>query len=316
MPLDPILKRLIAKAYHAGFADIHHFNSEEMRRFLTHPKLKVTQASFKDFQIHSAVSLRCYQPATLCTTSPAVIYISATAFVIDRIDANNDYCSLLANNLGMKIIHVAHRLAPEHKFPRFLYDCLDSIHWIHHHAADLGIEQDKIALWGESSGASIAAACTHILRDQKLPIIKHQTLFYPMVDLVTPYPSKESYGQGYMLDKAFIQWLDARGFEPDQDRSHPHASPLLSPNFTDLPPATIITAECDPLRDEGEAYVQKLQLAGVKVHAKRFQGMIHGFMRFYNKVSAANEALAWSTNLLQQFYQLPQTQDQCCRESQ
>lgn len=305
MTLDPIIKRLIAKAYLNGFGDIHHFTPEQMRLYLSHPKLQVEQASYQDFTTHDALTLRCYTPIQIPNTQPlpAVIYICATAFVIDRLDASNDYCSLLANTLQMKVINVAHRLAPEHKFPRFLNDCIASIKWIDQHTKALSILKDKIAIWGESSGGSIAATSTHVLRDEGNPIIKHQTLFYPMVDLVTPFPSKETYGKGYMLDKPFIQWLDARGFHPQQDRSHPLASPLLSTNFSNLPPATIITAGFDPLRDEGEAYAQKLLSAKVPIAFKRFEGMIHGFMRFYQKVSATKEALAFASDALKQHFQ-------------
>lgn len=305
MPLDPTLKRLLAKAYLNGFGNIHQFSSEQMRRYLSHPKLKVEQASYKDYKFQDALILRCYTPSGMLETQslPAIIYISATAFVIDRLDASNDYCSLLANNLQMKIINVAHRLAPEHKFPRFLNDCIDSVKWIYRQAKELSINQNKIGIWGESSGGSIAASCTHVLRDEESPILKHQTLFYPMVDLVTPFPSKSLYAYGYMLDKPFIEWLDARGFQPEQNRADPLASPLLSTNFSNLPPATIITAEFDPLRDEGEAYAQKLQRAAIPVTAKRFDGMIHGFMRFYHKVDTAKKALTYACDALKQTFE-------------
>ncbi|MBN9287168.1 MAG: hypothetical protein BGO43_00880 [Gammaproteobacteria bacterium 39-13] len=304
MPLDPSLKRLIAKAYLNGFGSIHQFSPEQMRRYLSHPKLKVPQASYKDYTLQDVLTLRCYTPSGKSETEflPVIIYISATAFVIDRLDASNDYCSLLANSLQMKVINVAHRLAPEHKFPRFLNDCVDSVKWVFEYAHKLKIDQNKIGIWGESSGGSIAASCTHVLRDEGSSILKHQTLFYPMVDLVTPFPSKSLYAYGYMLDKPFIEWLDARGFHPEQNRADPLASPLLSAHFSNLPPATIITAEFDPLRDEGEVYAQKLQQANVLVNAKRFDGMIHGFMRFYHKVEAAKAALDYACDALKQTF--------------
>lgn len=292
--MNPTLKRLLTKAYLSGFGDLHQLSHEEIRRYLQHPKLKVQITPFQDFQTSHGLTLRCYTPTALMnqtSPAPAVIYLSATAFVLDRLDACNDYCSLLANNLGMKVINIAHRLAPEFKFPRFLYDCTESIEWIADNAAQLGVDPHKIAIWGESSGGSIAASCTHVLRDAGRPIIQHQTLFYPMVDLVNPFRSKTLYSNGFMLDKTFVQWLDARGFHPEQDRSCPLASPLLSSNFAQLPPATIISAQYDPLRDEGEAYAKKLKAAGVKVTTKRFMGMIHGFMRFYPKVEATQAAL-------------------------
>lgn len=292
--MNPTLKRLLTKAYLSGFGELHRLSHEEIRRYLQHPKLKVLEAPFQDFQTSHGLTLRCYTPTRLenpKSASPAVIYLSATAFVLDRLDACNDYCSLLANNLGMKVINIAHRLAPEFKFPRFLYDCTESIEWIADNATQLGIDANKIAIWGESSGGSIAASCTHVLRDKGKPIIQHQTLFYPMVDLVNPFRSKTLYSNGFMLDKTFVEWLDARGFHPDQDRSCPLASPLLATDFTHLPPATIISAQYDPLRDEGEAYAKKLTIAGVEVLSKRFMGMIHGFMRFYPKVEATQAAL-------------------------
>lgn len=296
MPLDPTLHRLIKKAYLNDFGNIHTFTADKMRLYLSHPKLNGSQANYQDFVTDTGITLRCYSPNndSLEKALPAVIYLSATAFIIDRLDASNDYCSLLANRLNMRIINIAHRLAPEHKFPGFLHDCLDSIRWIAKHADLLNIEPTKISLWGESSGASIAATCTHVLRDQGTPLIKHQTLFYPMVDLVSPFPSKEQYAEGYMLDRKFIQWLDSQGFTPAQNRACPLASPLLSENFFDLPPATIISAEYDPLRDEGIAYAKKLKQAGVKVSHQVFEGTIHGFMRFYPKIKASEEALQFA----------------------
>lgn len=296
MPMNPTLKRLLTKAYLNGFGNLHQLSHEEIRHYLQHPKIKVLAAPFQDFQTSHGLTLRCYTPAASNTQQPlpAVIYLSATAFVLDRLDACNDYCSLLANSLQMKVINIAHRLAPEFKFPRFLYDCTESIEWIAEQAALLKVDPHKIAIWGESSGGSIAATSTHVLRDAGKNIIKHQTLFYPMVDLVDPFRSKTLYSDGFMLDKSFVKWLDERGFEPTQNRACPLASPLLSSDFKGLPPATVITAQYDPLRDEGEAYAKKLKEAGVNVSLKRFYGMIHGFMRFYPKVDATQAALEFA----------------------
>ena len=304
MGLDPTLKRLLAKAYLNGFGNIHRFSAEQMRRYLSHPKLKGQKASYKDFKTSQDLSLRCYTPHTFDQQEvlPVVIYLSASAFVIDRLDASNDYCSLLANTLNMKVINVSHRLAPEHKFPRFLIDCMESIQWIFQNATQCAIDPAKIALWGESSGGSIAATCTHLLRDEGHSPIQHLTLFYPMVDLVSPFPSKDEFSFGFMLDSAFIEWLDSIGFEPTQDRADPLVSPLLSANFKNLPKATIITAEFDPLRDEGEAYVQKCIDAGVEVKHQRFEGMIHGFMRFYSKVETAKTALHFACDALKEHF--------------
>src|SRR5690606_5237580 len=117
--------------------------------------------------------------------------------IINHSASSNEYCSLLANTLGMKIIYISHRLAPICTFPDFLYECLDAIKWIYQHPNEMGILRDKIAIWGESSGGNIAASLTHLLRDQGLDIIRHQTLVYPMVDLSHEYPSKKEFAHGY-----------------------------------------------------------------------------------------------------------------------
>ncbi len=300
MIVDPLLKRLIAKAYLNGFGDLHLLSPEQMRLSLRSTKFNVEKASYQDIVTDDGITLRCYSPNGYAATDklPAVIYIPANAYVINRLDTNNDYCSLLANKLQMKIIGVSHRLIPEHKFPKFLYDCLDSIKWIYARSELLHLQHDKLSLWGESSGATIAVTSTHLLRDEGLPIIKYLTLFYPMLDRVTVFPSKKAFEQGYMLDKPFIDWLDANAFTPSQDRRDPKVSPLFATSFENLPPTTMITAECDPLRDEGEAYVEKLRAAKVTVNAKRFEGTIHCFMRFYPKLPASQEALTFACDAL------------------
>ncbi|MGD9591866.1 MAG: alpha/beta hydrolase, partial [Candidatus Berkiella sp.] len=300
MIVDPMLKRLIAKAYLNGFGDLHLFSPEQMRLSLRPAKFNVQKASYQDFITEGGITLRCYSPSNTDSKQnlPGVIYISANAYVVNRLDTSNDYCSLLANELQMKVISVSHRLIPEFKFPKFVYDCLESIKWIYAHSEKLNLAHDKLSLWGESSGGNIATACTHLLRDEGLPLIKYLTLFYPMMDLITPFASKTQFEYGFMLDKPFIEWLKINAFHHAQEYADPLASPLFATSFNNLPPTTIITAECDPLRDEGEAYVTKLQAANIKVAAKRYDGMIHCFMRFYPKLSASKEALNFACTTL------------------
>lgn len=297
MPLNPTIQRLITKAYHNDFGNLHAFDETKMRAYLSPPKIKLQATEYTDYKTDHNIDIRCYSPSYTTLQAidtpqklPVVIFISATAFVLDRLGASNDYCSLIANTLKMKVINIQHRLAPEYKFPVFLDDCIDSILWIANHADALNIDAEQIFIWGESSGATIAISCTHELRDRSIALIKHQTLFYPMVDRVNDYPSKTEFGSGYMLDQTFIDWLDERGFHPEQDRAHPRISPVLAQDFSQLPPATVITAHYDPLRDEGELYAKKLQQAQTPVFHYRFPDMIHGFMRFYGKIPAAETA--------------------------
>lgn len=292
MPLDPALQRLVAMVYRSGFGKLHQYTPEQIMEVLRLPSLKITPAPSKDFTIRQDLSVRCYTPEQHASDGPlpAVIFLSATGYIINHSASSHEYCSLLANTLGMKVIYISHRLAPLCQFPEFLYECLDAIQWIHQHAATIGIDPDKLAIWGESSGGNIAASLTHLLRDKDLHIIRHQTLIYPMVDLSHDFPSKKEYAHGYLLDITFINYLEDMVFSAGKYRKDGLASPLQNPNFTQLPPATVVTAECDPLRDEGESYANKLQAHNIHVNAKRFPGMIHGFLRFYNKLPLANEA--------------------------
>lgn len=277
--------------YRSGFGELHQYTPEQITEILRLPHLKIAPVPSVDFSIKQDLSVRCYAPTNQqAETLPAVIFLSATGYIINHMVSCNEYCSLLANTLGMKVIYISHRLAPLCQFPEFLYECLEAIQWIHQHADTVGIDPNKLAIWGESSGGNIAASLTHLLRDLDLNIIHHQTLIYPMVDLSHDFPSKKEFAQGYLLDISFINYLEDMVFSAGKYRKDGLASPLQNANFKQLPPATIITAECDPLRDEGEAYAHKLAAHNTSVHAKRFPGMIHGFLRFYNKLPLANEA--------------------------
>lgn len=304
MPLNPTLKRLINIAYRNDFANLHNFPVEKMRSYLTHSKIRTPKAPFCDITVNPKVKLRCYTPAKATENEilPGIVFISASAFIIDRLDASNHYCSLIANESHMKVINISHRLAPEHKFPKFYYDCRDSIQWLAQFGKDYAIDTDKISIWGESSGGTIAASLAHLLKDADKPIIKYQTLIYPLLDILGTYPSKEAYSMGYMLDKTFMKWLEERALEPDHDPSHPLTSPIRHTDFHHLPATTLFTAQYDPLRDEGELYVKKLKAANIPVYHKRYPGMIHGFMRFFNNIEEPKEAMSLACTQLQAFF--------------
>jgi acetyl esterase len=300
MSVDPTLKRFIAKAYLGAFGDVEDINLEEKRRVISPLKINTPKASHQDYFTPEGLQLRAYTPPGRSATEimPAVIYIPGTALIFNRLIINDDYCSLLTQLLSMRVISISYRLAPEYPFPLFLDDCVDSIAWIAQSTQQLHIDPERITLWGESSGGTLSTSCTHILRDRGLPIIRHHTIFYPRVDLTNSYPSHHQYEQGYLLDKPYLKWLTELCYRPDQCLHDPLASPLFATNFAGLPPTTLITAECDPLRDEGEAYAQKLQQANVPVTVRRASGLVHGFMRFYNKVPAVKETLQWACDEL------------------
>lgn len=305
MPLDPALKRLVAMVYRSGFGKLHQYTPEEITEVLRLPRLKITPVPSQDYKIKDDLAIRCYSPVNQeKETLPAIIFLSATGYIINHTAASNEYCSLLANSLGMRVIYISHRLAPACQLPEMLEQCQAAIQWIYKNAQQLMIDHNKLAIWGESSGGNIAATLTHLLRDQGIDIIRHQTLIYPMVDLSRDFPSKKEFAHGYLLDATFIDYLEEIVYTPSLLRNEVLGSPLKNDNFKQLPPATVVTAECDPLRDEGEAYAQKLKIVGTKVATRRFDGMIHGFFRFYDKIELANIAFDFACSELKAAFKL------------
>ena len=185
---------------------------------------------------------------------------------------------------------VDYRLAPENPFPSALEDCYAATSWMAVHAIDLNGDPTRIAVGGESGGANYAAAIALMSRDRGDPTLKFQLLICPAADFRVTTDSWKDY-DGYMIPKE--EFLIARDFyvPKEEDRLHPYAAPSLAPDLHALPPALIITAECDPMRDGGELYGQRLLEAGVPVTVSRYDGMIHGFMHLGRLVPQANQAL-------------------------
>lgn len=179
---------------------------------------------------------------------------------------------------GAIVVSVDYRLAPEHPFPAALDDCRAALIWIHDHAADLGGDPRRIAIGGGSAGANLAAALALRARDEGGPPIAFQVLIVPPTDLVRrDWPSFLEMGDDYLLRVSDIDTMIAAYVPDPAQRASPYASPLLARDLSGLPPALVVTAQFDPLRDQGEAYARRLEAAGVPVHLHREKGALHGF---------------------------------------
>src|SRR6202030_390980 len=171
------------------------------------------------------------------------------------------------------------RLAPEHKFPAGSDDCLYATRWAAPHPADLGADPARIAVAGDSAGGNMAAVTALRVRDQGGPELCAQLLLYPVTDYHTPgSPSYEENAEGYGLTRDTMKWFWAHYLTDPSEGAHPHASPLRAQDLSGFPSALVITAEYDPLRDEGEFYAEKLRVAGVPTVMARYDGVNHGFM--------------------------------------
>lgn len=223
------------------------------------------------------VPIRVYAPAGP-RPLPIIMYFHGGGWVIGDLDVTDMRCRLLAEWGGCLVISVDYRMAPEHPFPAALDESFAATVWAAENAALLGGDADRLAVCGDSAGGNLAAAVTLLARDQGGPSIKFQSLVYPVVDHDLTRPSYIENGQGYGLTRDTMEWYWDQYVPNLADRSNPLVSPLRAADHRGLPPASIITAEYDPLRDEGEAYAEALRAAGVPVELKRYGGMIHGFV--------------------------------------
>jgi len=237
--------------------------------------------------------LRSYRPRGAADAGPAgaLVFFHGGGWVIGDLDTHDHVCRFIAAHAGVVVVSVDYRLAPEHKFPAALDDCVAAVRWVAGQADELGIDPARLAIGGDSAGGNLAAAAAIELRDQGGPALQLQLLIYPAVDFTADNDSLRDNGDGYLLTRAAIEKF-ADWYLPDREaRRDPRASPLLAAHHTDLPRTWVQTAEFDPLRDEGRAYAEVLARAGVPVEYKSYPGMIHGFMRMGGKVDAALAAL-------------------------
>jgi len=200
------------------------------------------------------------------------------------------------------VVSVDYRLGPEAKFPAAVDDSYAATEWIAAHATELGIDRDRIAIGGDSAGGNLSAVVTQLARDRRGPRLVHQLLIYPGTDMRMNSPSIDENADGPLLTKPSMTWFMGHYLRSDEDKLNPMASPILASDLSGLPPAFIITAECDPLRDEGEAYADRLRGAGIPVKVNRYAGMPHGFFSFGAALQAGKLALADAADALRKTF--------------
>ena len=213
------------------------------------------------------------------------------AFVMGDLAAYDDHCRVLANRSGCVVVGVDYRLAPEHPFPAAAEDAYAAIAWVASHAVELGIDPARLAVGGDSAGGNLAAVACLMARDRGGPALAFQLLVYPMLDHAFEGPSRRAFGEGHLFTERDMTWAWAQ-YVPDPDgRHHPYVSPSHAEDLADLPPALVVTAEHDPLRDEGEHYASLLADAGVDVELRRYPGLIHGFVSLRMFLEAGDRAV-------------------------
>lgn len=234
------------------------------------------------------VPVRIYRPLA-DGPHPVLVYFHGGAFFLGSLNTHDHIARELAVATGCAVVSVGYRLAPEHAFPAGLTDCFAAVQWVAAHgtAADSGLAWDgkTLAVAGDSSGGTFAAAVSAMALDAGLNCITHQVLYYPSLDLdfdVERYESLRTNAVGNGLETAGLKPFNAFYVGSGADAADPLVSPIKRADLRGLPPALIVTAGCDPLRDEGERYGQRLNEAGVRATVRRYDSAAHGFVQYFS----------------------------------
>jgi len=234
---------------------------------------------------------------------PILVFFHGGGWVICDLDTHDNLCRSLTNRACCVVVSVGYRLAPEHKFPSAVEDAYAATQWVVNNANRINGDPTRIAVGGDSAGGNLAAVVAIMARDHHGPSLRYQLLIYPATDVSSNNTdSYRNYADGYFLTKGDGEWFCDQYLNCEEDRLNPAASPLLAPDLSGLPPALVITAEFDVLRDEGESYAKRLKGAGVSVKCKRYKGMIHGFMSMDGLLDQARNGIEEASAALREAF--------------
>ncbi len=281
MPLAPEYQAMLAQLAEAegpGMTELSPAEGREMYRLMRPMDPDLAVAGVVDRTVPGPagpIPVRIYTPAG---TGPFPVFVNfhGGGWVIGDLDTADTVCRDICASAGCVVVSVDYRLAPEHRFPAPVEDAFAATRWVADHMEELS-GNGRLAVGGESAGGNLAAVVCRRARDEGGPEIHFQLLAYPVTDCDLTRASYDENGEGYLLERETMRWFwDHYCPEPEQ-RRHPDASPLLADDLSNLPPALVVTAEFDPLRDEGEAYASALEAAGSRAQSLRLDGLVHDF---------------------------------------
>jgi acetyl esterase len=290
--LDPQIQAVLEELAAAGVQPPGALTPEELRA----QYVKQCKEQWGDLdEVHSVedadaegVPIRIYRPVETDEPSMALVYFHGGGWVTGSIETHDGPARAIARRAGIVVVSVDYRLAPEHPFPAGLNDAWAATQWVSSHAEELKLDVDRIGVGGDSSGGNLAAIVARRGRDHAVPLAL-QLLLYPVITYAFDTPSYSFFSEGYGLTRDGMRWYWEQ-YLGGSDGTNPDASPSQAGDLRRLPRAIVVTAEADVLRDEAEAYAQRLFLSTVETEGYRYDGMIHGFLRLAGKVERSNAA--------------------------
>jgi acetyl esterase len=246
-----------------------------------------------------AIPVRVFKPSD-APDLPVLVWFHGGGWVTGNLDTHDNVCRMLCDAASVLVVSVDYRLAPEEKFPAALDDCVAAYEWALEHAADVGGDRTRVAIGGDSAGGNLAAVVALVAKEKHLPQPKLQLLVYPVTDYEFDSGSMIDNAKGYFLEADSMRWFYNHYARDDADFDDWRLSPLRAKDLSALAPAVVITAEYDPLRDQGEAYGHALRDAGVAADMVRADGLIHGFFGMHAFMPPAQEAFDVSVRALRE----------------
>ncbi len=298
MPLDADAKALMDAMLSAGPLPWDLTPVEARKQMEQAPKAPMPEVAVANIENRtipgpdSEIPVRIYTPngAAPASGHPVLVFFHGGGWVIGSLDSHDGQARALADLAKCVVVSVDYRLAPEDRFPAAAEDCYAATQWTHDNAKSLGVDASKIAVGGDSAGGNLAAVVPLMARDRGGPPLVFQLLVYPVTDFDRDNASMQRNGEGYFLTRAAMIWFDDHYAPEAEQRNHEYAAPLRAKDASGLPAALVITAEFDPLCDEGEAYAKKLEAAGVEVTYSPYDGVFHGFFGMVGLMAKAGQA--------------------------
>ncbi|MDH4167331.1 MAG: alpha/beta hydrolase [Gammaproteobacteria bacterium] len=294
MPVDPAFAGLLADKRSELRAPPAHVSVDDMRAgnkayLITAPKTPIHAVEDRVLPGPAGpLQVRIYRPTSVARV-PAIVFCHGGGFVLGDLDTHDSICHRLASSSGCAVVAVDYRRAPETRFPGALDDCTAALRRVAADAVSLDVDGERIALCGDSAGGNLAAA-TALRARRDGPCVRHVALLYPMLDPACDTESMHAYGRGHLLARSGVQWSWSQYLGAPDDAVNPLVA-LLRADLAGLPTTSVVTAEYDPLRDEGEAFAARLLAAGVDVISRRYAGMVHGFAGLPQVTPVATQAI-------------------------